>query len=193
MAKSLSVAMQNALDAGHRLQVALFTFEFGTGTYGLWTAEGEKSFNGVIYRAGGSLIDITEFEESLDGSVSQLQLRLSALPDKELTDDVLLRFFDEDWHLKPVTVQLGLLDPATLEIIEVKTFFRGRLESASFEEDPGSAIVVECNSTSIELSQAHGNIRNGGTQRLYDATDKSMDEIGSLNGAISRDTKWGQA
>lgn len=193
MAKSLSTDFRNALKSGSRYKVALYTFEFGSGIYGLWTAEGEKAYNGVIYRAGGSLIDVSDFEESLDGSVGQLELRLSALPDKGLTDDVLVRFFDEDWHLKPVSVQLGLIDPATAEFIDVQPFFRGRIESASFEEDPGSAIVAQCMSTSIDLTLPGGNIRNGGTQRLIDPNDPSMDEIGSLNGALQRDRNWGQA
>lgn len=193
MAKSLSTDFQNGLKSGSRTKVALYTFEFGSGTYGFWTAEGEKPYNGVIYRAGGSLIDVSHFEESLDGSVGQLELRLNALPEKGLTDDVLVRFFAEDWHLKPVTVQLGLIDPATAEIIEVETFFRGRLETSSFEEDPGAVIVAHCMSKSIELTLPGGNIRNGGTQRLIDPNDPSMDEIGSLNGALRRDRNWGQA
>ncbi len=82
----------------------------------------------MTYRAGGSLIEVGEIREALDGSVGQLELKMSTLPQKGLTDDVLVRFYDEDWHLKPVTVQLGLMDPATAEIIEVQTFFRGRLK-----------------------------------------------------------------
>jgi len=193
MAKSLSVAFQNALTGNARYQVALYTFELGSGTYGFWTHEGEKPYNGVTYRAGGSLIEVGEIREALDGSVGQLELKMSALPEKGLTDDVLVRFYEEDWHLKPVTVQLGLMDPATAEIIEVQTFFRGRIEEAPFDEVPGAVLSLKCASTSIDLSIPGGLIRNGGTQKLFDPTDTSMDEIGNLNGQIHKDVNWGQA
>ncbi|WP_415158416.1 hypothetical protein [Maritalea sp.] len=191
MARSLSTEFQAVMNGDDRHLVALFTFEFAT-TYGLWTGAGEKLHNGVIYRAAGSVLDVDEIEESIDGSVGSMVLKLSALPEKGLTDDVLIRLFDEDWHMSNVAAQLGTIDPKTGAIIETTNLFRGRIEDASFDEDETSVITANCASTSIDLSVSGGLYRNDATQRQIDPTDTSLVGIGTLNGAIDKDARWGQ-
>lgn len=193
MAISISNDFQAALDAPDRHAVGLFVFEFGTGTYALWTGAGEKLYNGLIYRAGGSLIDLEPLEHNADGSVGRLALGLNADPDKGLTDDVLIRLFDEDWHNKPVTIQTGILDPATNEIAYSWVEFRGRLEHAELVEGEVNRIEAVCVSTSIDLSRSGGGYRNDSTQKLIDPNDTSLEGIGTLGGALEKDAKWGQA
>lgn len=193
MALSISNEFQNALNAPDRHAVGLFVFEFGTGTYALWTGAGEINYNGLIYRAGGSLIEIEPIDQNADGSVGRLSMVLNADPEKGLTDDVLIRLFDEDWHNKPVLVQLALLDTATNQIAFAKVWFRGRLEFAEYLEGDVNRIEATCASTSIDLSRSGGGYRNDSTQRLIDPDDTSLEGIGTLGGALEKDAKWGQA
>jgi hypothetical protein len=193
MAISLSTAMQNALNDYERYGVVLITFEFGTGVYGLWTGLGEITYNGIVYKAGASLLEISNIENNADGSVSELTISLNTDPNKIVTSDILATFYDEDWHMKPVTIQLGLINPDTLGLIGVTTFFRGRVEEAPFEEGPeGASIKGRCVSRSIELSKGGNLYRNEQNQKRFDPNDTGLNGIGTLNGAINRDLKWGQ-
>jgi len=192
MALSLSTPLQDALDDTEGNLVALLTFDFGT-VYGLWTGQGEITYNSVIYRAGGSLIELPEISENADGSVEELTLALSAAPDKGITPDVLAALFSETWHLRPVTIQIGLLDPDAGTLIGVFTKFRGRVEEASFIEGPDAdRIEAKCSSVSIDLSVPGALYRNAATQTRFDAADTSLADIGTLNGAIEKEQYWGQ-
>ena len=123
----VSASMQAALDGDANLAL-LYTFMFGTGTYGLWTGVDEISYNGLVYRAGGSLIDIGTIKQSVNGSVGRMTMTLSTDEDKGLTDDVLVRLYDEDWHNKPVTLQLATVNDAFSAVIDAVVLFRGRID-----------------------------------------------------------------
>lgn len=185
--------MQNALNDFERHGVVFITFEFGTGTYGLWTGLGEIEYNGIIYKAGASVLDVSDIENNADGSVSELTITLNTDPGKIITSDILIQLYDEDWHMRPVTIQLGLIDPDTQALIGVQTFFRGRIEEAPYEEGlDGASIKARCVSRSIELSKGGNLYRNSSTQKRFDPTDTGLNGIGTLNGAVNRDIKWGQ-
>lgn len=194
MAISLSPALQNALNNYERQAVVFVTFEFGTGTYGLWTGLGEISYNGIVYKAGASILDVSNIENNADGSVSELTITLNTDPGKIITSDILIQLYDEDWHMRPVTIQTGLIDPDTQALIGVQTFFRGRIEEAPYEEGlDGANIKARCVSRSIELSKAGNLYRNSSTQKRFDPTDTGLNGIGTLNGAVNKDIKWGQS
>lgn len=190
---SLSTAFQNGLDDSERYGVVLLTFEFAE-THGYWTGLGTITFNSIEYNAGASVFDVDDIQQNGDGSVSELVLSLSAQPDKGLTTDVLVALYNEDWHLKPVTIQLGLIDPDTGALIGVTTMFRGILDTAPYEEAIGTgSIKAHCVSRSIDLSVGGNLYRNQSTQERFDPDDTSLDAIGTLNGATKKELYWGQA
>jgi hypothetical protein len=193
MALSISPAMQAALAAGQGALAALYTFEFGTGTYGFWTGLGTKVHNGVTYVASGSLIEVPSIEQRADGSVSEVTIELSAAPDKGITPDVLESLYAEDWHLRPVTIQIAVLDPETYGIIGTQTLFRGQIDSAPYQRQPEPRIQARCLSRAIDLTRPGNLYRNSATQRRFDPNDKGLDGIGALNGVLQRGIKWGQA
>lgn len=183
--------MQAALDDRSANLALLYTFEFAT-TYGLWTGKGETLHNGVWFRAGGSLIDPTVPAQSKGGAVSKMTLTLSSAAHKDISDDVLSRLFDEDWHMSRVSLQLATVDPAFSTILDAVMLFRGRIEHAELVKGPQSKIVAKCASIAIDLSRPGGLYRNDASQKRFDATDTSLEGIGTLNGAIQRESKWGQ-
>jgi hypothetical protein len=193
MALSLSPAVQAALSAGQGALAALYTFEFGSGTYGFWTGLGAKIHNGVTYHASGSVIEVSAIEQRNDGSVSELTISLAAAPDKGITPDVLEALYDEDWHLKPVTVQIAILDPDSYAIIGTQTLFRGIVDSAPYQRQPEARIEARCQSRAIDLTRPGNLYRNASTQKRFDATDRGLEGIGALNATLQRGIKWGQA
>lgn len=190
MAHSLSTQMRDALADYDRIGAILFTFEFGTGTYGLWTGGGEQEYNGVVYRDGGSVLEINNIELNDDGSVAEFTIALGVQPDKGLTSDVLATFYEEDWHLRPVTVQLAMVDPELLTIIGTITLLRGLIYQAPFKK--GSRIEGRIVSQTIRMSESGNKYRNASTQAQIDATDTSLVGIGTLGGFTTKELLWGQ-
>jgi hypothetical protein len=193
MARSLSSELQAAYNDPSRVQVVLITFQFGTGTYGLWTGLGEKEYNGIIYRPGGSILDLSDIQEGIGGQVQSCELSLSTAKSKLLTADILQTFYDEDWHMQTVIFQAGLLDPTTRDIIGLQTLFRGTLDEAPWKQDKKEAkIVAKIVSKSLLLSDNGGLYRNDETQKLFNPDDDSLEGIGNLGGAVTIDSRWGQ-
>ncbi len=194
MAQTISGPLQAALDDYQRYGVVLFTFEFGTGTYGLWTGPGEIEYNGLIYRAGGSVLDVSNIELTDNGSVAEFTLSLGTQSSKHLTADILSTFYDEDWHMRPVTVQLAMCDPDTYQPIGVITLLQGVAMQAPFKKGLKSAkIEGRIVSKTIKMSENGGKYRNNSTQLLLDATDTALVDIGTLGGFTTKDLLWGQA
>lgn len=190
MAHTISTAMEDALVDYERIGALLFTFEFGTGTYGLWTGGGEYEYNGIIYRDGGSLLEIGNIELNDDGSVAEFTISLGVQPNKGLTSDVLATFYEEDWHLRPVTVQLAMVDPDLLTIIGAITLLRGLVYQAPFKKE--ARIEGRIVSQTIKMSEAGNKYRNDSTQQQIDNTDTSLIGIGTLGGFTTKKLLWGQ-
>lgn len=194
MALTISNAFQNALDGYERYGAVFFTFAFGTGTYGLWTGPGSIPYNGLTYHGGGSLLEISNIELQDNGSVAEFNLSLSTAPSKGLTADVLATFYAEDWHMRPVTVQLAMVDPDTYMPYGIVTILDGLAYEAPLKKGPKSAkIEARIVSKTIRMSEAGGKYRNDATQVLIDPTDTSLEGIGNLGGFTEKDLLWGQS
>ena len=194
MAVTLSSLMYDALHNPERYGALLYTFSFGPNVYGLWTREGEKQYNGIIYRAGGSVLELDPIEFKTDGSVTEMNISLSAAPDKGLTVDILQTFYQEQWQFGQVSLQLALLDPNTLDPIGVIPIMNGVAQEAPYVQGDGQdKIVLRITSNTIKLSENGGSYRNNVTQRLIDPTDSGYEGIGTFGGNVSKGFYWGQA
>lgn len=190
---TISGPLQAALDDPERYAAVLMTFVLGPNTYGLWNGPGSVTYNTITYLNGGSAIEISDIDQNADGSVGSLKLKLNTAPDKGLTTDVIQTFYDEDWQFGHVTIQLGMRDPVTGEIIGVVTLINGVITDAPFTEGPSGAFIeLEVTSKTIKLTETGGKYRNSSTQKALDLTDTSMEGIGSLGGAVEKELKWGQ-
>lgn len=194
MAYDISTALQNALDSPERYGAVFLTFQLGPNTYGFWTGQGSIVYNSITYYNGGSLFELEDIQQDIDGSVNECNLKLSTAPDKGLDTDVLLSFYDEDWQFGRVVIQLAMLDPETGVPIGAITFIRGVIYEAPFTRDVKSDYIsARVVSQSIKLSENGGIYRNDATQHRLDSDDTSLVGIGSLGGATKKKLKWGQS
>jgi hypothetical protein len=200
MAYDISTQLQAALDAPERYSAVFLTFVLGTDTYGFWTGAGSKEYNGITYYAGGSLIEMPDFDQDVDGSVQECSLRLSLSPEKGLTnedgesaEDILLSFYQQAWQFGRVTIQLAALDPETLEPVGMITFIRGVIYEAPYSRSGDEhSITARVVSQGIKLSESGSIYRNAATQKRVDSSDTSLEGIGTLGGAITKQLKWNQ-
>jgi hypothetical protein len=193
MAINISTELQEALDNPERYGVILITATLGSNVFGFWTGGGVVTYNTIPYYNAGSVIEVDDVQQNADGSVAELTLRLNSQPDKGLADDVLESFYDEAWQFGRVVIQEALLDPITREIVGAVTLIRGVIIEAPEHIGPdGTYIAVRVTTSAIKLSENGGMYRNASTQKALDPADTSLEGIGNLGGAITKEMKWGQ-
>src|SRR5690606_26896305 len=114
----------------------------------------------------GSVLELSNIEDAGDGSISEMTITLSAAPNKGLTVDVLSSFYDEDWHMQPIMVELGFRDPSTGEIIDTVVAFDGLMFQAPWRigTGAGSKIQLRCVSNATKMSESGSKFRNAQTQ-----------------------------
>ncbi len=191
--KTLGVDLAAALADPERYGCVLFTFVLGPNTYGLWTGAGNREYNGIIYGAGGSVLELDGLDLSSDGSTSEFNLRLSQNDDLGLTVDILSSFYAEEWHMQNMTVELGMRDPNTDEILGLTVMFDGLIYQAPLLKDErGYYISMRCVSQAIHMGESGGKYRNKASQLDIDPADTSLKDVGALLGKIQRTFKWGQ-
>lgn len=194
MAFSISSDLANAFADPERYGVVLLTFQLGSEVYGLWNGQGTRVYNTIPYHSGAQLVEVGDIDQRTDGSVTSWELKLSTAPDKGLTVDDFASFYDEDWQMGHVTVQLGMRHPQTDEIIGVVMIFAGFISEAPLLEGLDSQFIsLHLLDESARLSETGAGYRNDATQKLLDDTDTSLVAIGNLSGPISKDLKWGQS
>lgn len=196
MAQIIPPELQAALGDYERYAALLFTAEFGTGTYGLWTGPGKVNYNGLEYLAGGSILEISGVEFNGDGSVAELTISLGTQPAKGITPDILATFYDEAWHMRPVTIQMAMCNPDTYQPIAAVTIIHGQLVQAPLKKGigkAGSKILGRVVSLANKMAETGNKYRNNAIQQLLDPTDTSLQDIGNLGGFVEKDLLWGQA
>lgn len=193
MAYDISSQLQEALDAPERYSAVFVTFVLGSNTYGFWTGQGTITYNSIEYVNGASLFELSDIQMDADGSTNECIISLSTSPDKGLTTDVLLSFYDENWQFGRVTIQLAMLDPETGEPVGAVTFIRGVIYEAPYKKGRTSnKIEARVVSQTIKMSENGGIYRNASTQYRLDPTDTALEGIGTLGGAVKKKLKWGQ-
>lgn len=192
--KTPSPELLTAMSDPERYGIVLFTFTLGVNVYGLQTMGGEITYNSIVYRGGASVLKVDGIQNNADGSVAEFNLTLNEDPSKGLTVDVLSSFYDENWHMQSLVVELGFRNPVDGSIIGAMTYFDGLIYQAPLKRGPdGFYITARCVSQATHMSESGGKFRNRSTQKLLDATDTSLDEIGAYSSVVTKEFKWGQA
>lgn len=192
--KSISSQLQAALDSVERYGCIFITFTFGSTVYGLWSGAGNREYNGVPYGPGAALLEVSEVQEAADGSTSEFTMTLNENPDIGLDVDILSTFYEEDWHMQSVVIQLGMRDPATDDIIDTQILFDGLLYQAPLVKgESGYAIKARCVSQATHMAESGSKYRNKSIQYLLDPTDTALADIGGFVGDIEKSFKWGQS
>jgi hypothetical protein len=111
-----------------------------------------------------------------------------------LTADVLSTFYEEEWHMQSIVLELGFRNPVDGSIIGSFTLFDGLIYQAPYKKGPsGHFIQGRCVSQATHMSENGGKSRNRSTQKILDPTDTSLDEIGAYSNIVTKQFFWNQA
>jgi hypothetical protein len=190
--RSFHADIQAALDAGRVVRREFLRFEFGTGTYGFWTGIGKITYGGLEYQGAGSIIQISSLSGTLDGSSVPIQIRMSSIPNSELTPDVLAGIENEDYSKRPVKLYRGFYDPANYNILDARwPYWSGTVDYVEHEIEPGGQahLIFHCESRRLDDQKTGYRMRSDEDQRLIHADDRFFEHVAT---AGSRPIYWGQ-
>ena len=135
-----------------------------------WDDVGEKTINGQIYYGSGNVIEIQSLSNVADSTIPGLTITLSGIP-----NDVNNLIRGTRYAQRPVSLDVGLFDPDTREIIgNLLPRFRGFINQVQIntpEAGGASTIVVTCESASAALTIGRTDTRSNASAKERDSTD----------------------
>jgi hypothetical protein len=178
-----------ALASGSIIKRRFILFDFPSGFYGFWDGAGsivptgptvEAPAAGKTFLAGGSVIEIKRGPIGTNGAAPEASLRLRAVPNTDLTPDVLVSLLqDGEYHRRPVYLFLGLFAEDG-EIVEIALRDRGFIDSVPYFEDPAAGtawLEGKMESRLIDWNRGGAHDRNDESQRSTFPDDKGLGNI----------------
>ena len=181
----LDTAIVNRLGADHQELFFAVKAEFDTSTIRLWTGMDDLTIGGATYTGAGSLLDISDVEETQELKSSGLSITLSGM-DATVLDYALT----ENYQNRPITLFLGYLSGSTNETVGTLTLFKGRMISMTVNDTPdGANITLDCENRLVDLNRPSNFRYTKDSQEFLHSGDKGFDRVASLQ---DKEIIWGQ-
>ena len=174
------------LEADHQILFLAVKAEFDTDTIRLWSGDYSLTINGETYLGVGTLLSISNIEDTLELKSSGLSVALAGM-DATVLDLALT----ENYQNRFITVFLGYLSGGTDTTVGTMTLFKGRMQSIVINDDPnGSTITVDAENRLIDL-QRPSNLRyTKESQQFIDSSDTCFNRVQSLQ---DKEIIWGRS
>lgn len=174
------------LEADHQILFLAVKAEFDTETILLWSGDYSLTINGETYLGVGTLLSISNIEDTLELKSSGLSVALAGM-DATVLDLALT----ENYQNRFITVFLGYLSGGTDTTVGTMTLFKGRMQSMVINDDPnGSTITVDAENRLIDL-QRPSNLRyTKESQQFIDSSDTCFNRVQSLQ---DKEIVWGRS
>lgn len=183
--RTMTPATLAALIAQDLQPVMLFEGVFPAGTVRLWTGLGDVVWNSQTWTGAGTLIGVSEIEETTDVVASGITVALSGVAPQS----VALAITDAQQGL-PGKIWIGLLDAAGAIIVDPVEVFAGRLDVPQVTDGTESCtITISYESRLIDLSRAREFRYTHESQQALFPGDKGFEYVAGLQ---QKEITWGQ-
>jgi len=174
------------LESDHQVLFLAVKAEFDTDTLYVWSGDYDLSLDGNTYTGAGTLLSISNIEDTLELKSSGLSVALAGM-DATVLDLALT----ENYQNRFITVYLGYLSGGTDTVAGTMTLFKGRMQSMTINDDPnGSTISVDAENRLIDL-QRPSNLRyTKESQQGISSGDTCFDRVQSLQ---DKEIIWGRS
>ena len=174
------------LAADHQLLFLAVKAEFDTETIRVWTGDYDLSISGDSYTGVGTLLNISNIEDTLELKSSGLSVALAGMD-----ATVLNLALTENYQNRFITVFLGYLSGGTDTVVGKMTLFKGRMQSMAINDDPsGSTITIDAENRLIDLERPSNLRYTKESQKFIDSTDTCFNRVASLQ---DKEIIWGRS
>lgn len=156
--------------------------EFDSGTVRLWNGTHDATIEGEVYIGSGSLLDISEVEETGEIAARGVTMTLSGL-DAGFVATALA----ENYQNRPARILFGTISGATFSAY---TLFRGRMDVMTINENAEqAAISVTAENRLIDLERPRSYRYTSEDQKALYPNDKGLDYVADLQ---DKQVLWGR-
>ncbi len=174
------------LAAEHQQIVFAIKLEFDTETIRLHTGAGELTIDSEVYEGAGTLLSISDIEDTAELASSGVTFALSGM-----NADVLGYALTENYQNRLATMKMGFLSGGTDHVVGAMTIYVGRMTQINIADDPigGSTISLQTENRLIDLRRPSNLRFTKESQNYLHPDDTSLDEIGKLQDV---NVQWGR-
>ena len=179
-------AITDALEQDNQQIFVAIKAEFDTETIHFWTGEDTITFGGSTYEGAGSLLNISNIDDTMELKSTNITISLAGM-----NETVLNLALSESYQNRNITVFMGYLMGGTREVMGTLVLFKGRMQKMSIFDNPqGSTIQLEAENRLIDLERPSNLRFTKESQKYIDSTDTSFNLVASLQ---DKEIVWGKA
>lgn len=182
MSRDIATVIENAL--GDEVLEVFFAvvLEFDSGTLRFWTGIGEKVINGNTYIGTGSLMSISDLEETAELAAAGATITLSGIP-----SEVLSLALSEPYQNRPARIFFGLSG----SVDDMAEVFTATMDSMNIEEGADTATVeLTIENRLLDLERARIRRYTNNDQQSRFPGDRGLEFVDDLQ---DREIFWGRS
>lgn len=178
-------AITSRLGQDHQELFFAVKAEFDTDDILVWTGNDDLVINSETYTGAGSLLSISNVEDTLDLKPTGISIALSGMD-----ADVLNMALTENYQNRDISVFMGFLMGGSNEVAGVLKVFAGRMMSLDVTDDIDGAVVgVTAENRLIDLERPSNLRYTAESQKFIDSGDTSLNRVQQLQ---DKQIAWGQ-
>ncbi len=160
--RTIDADIQAMLADGRVVKRDAILFDLPEGLFGFWGGGGTFSWNGIDFVGSGEIIRLDPVDFDSAGSPTEISCKLSAIPDSELTPDVIGEIWTYKFAHRPVTLYQIYFNPDTRALVsDPLPFWRGYIGQVEEIDQPGGEFSL----SATFISRALDNRRTGHRRR----------------------------
>lgn len=159
----------------------MILFDFPSGLWGFWSGAGSLVFEGVTYVGAGSLLDLSDIRQSTELAAIKISLTLRAIPNTDLTPDILATIEQEQYHQRPVRLMTAFFDPDTEALLSVEVMVRGIVDRIVHNDGDGATLECQIETRTRDITKSGYRVRSDADQKMLDPTDDGLRHVATVH------------
>ena len=181
----VDTAITSRLGQDHQELFFAVKAEFDSDDILVWTGIDDLTINSETYTGAGTLLSISDMEDTLDMKATGISVALSGMD-----PDVLDAALTENYQNRDISVFMGFLMGGSNEVAGVLKVFAGRMVSLEIEDTiDGATVNVTCENRLIDLERPSNLRYTSESQQFIDSSDTGLNRVQQLQ---DKQLAWGQ-
>ena len=183
--QGVDASIVNRLAADEQAIFFALKAEFDSDDILIWSGIDDIVINSETYTGAGSLLSISNVEETLELKSNGLAVALSGMD-----SEVVTLAMTENYQNRPLTLYLGYIMGGTNEVAGTLTLFKGRMTSLVVNDTPeGSTVTIDAENRLIDLDRPSNLRYTKESQNFLHSGDTSLNRVASLQ---DKQIIWGK-
>lgn len=187
--RSFNTNTLNALNSAEVQMRGMIRFNLLSGSYGFWDGSTDFTHDSLVYRPGGQLLEIEALGANAGLAALGVTVRLTSVPNTDLTPDVLATIENETYTGRSVLISAAYFD-GEYTLLQVIPVWSGYIDKISHEiTGDRAAIVAQLESKSLDHQKRGYRMRSTQDQQRLSAGDIGLEHVAIVS---TFDIVWGR-